>query len=158
MSNVSVIPEATILDIFWVVFHEYLPNRVQSVQNIYYWCNYAKESYVMVFDIVWKFVESQKTDFVAHGKRFFVYTPLHPMSYTPIFCQIKGLMKIHNVGMFHQYSICSCQVKNLKSFAYQFSIHEMVLTQVFLPLTPQIWSNFTEFFTRDSLLADKNTE
>ena len=23
----------------------------------------------------------QKTDFVAHSERFFVYTPLHPMSY-----------------------------------------------------------------------------
>ena len=33
--------------------------------------------------------------------RGLVYTFLHPMSYTPIFWQIKRLMEVHNCGKFH---------------------------------------------------------
>ena len=38
----------------------------------------------MVHCICYSFYGSmdQKTDFVAHSERFFVYTPLHPMSYS----------------------------------------------------------------------------
>ena len=43
---------------------------------------------------------SQKFDFLAHFERFLVYAFLHPMSYTPIFCQIKRLMKVHIVVSF----------------------------------------------------------
>ena len=45
---------------------------------------------------------SQKPDFLPHFERFFVYNLLCPMSYTPIFCQTKGLIKVHNRGKFHQ--------------------------------------------------------
>ena len=43
---------------------------------------------------------SQKTDFVALFQRFFDYALFYPMSYAPIFCQMKDLMKIHNRGKF----------------------------------------------------------
>ena len=42
------------------------------------------------------------------------------------------LMKIHNRGKFDQCSICNCLVKNLQSFAYRFSIHEIALFRRFL--------------------------
>ena len=38
----------------------------------------------------------QKTDFLAH-----FYALLCLIIYAPIFCQIKGLMKVHNRGKFH---------------------------------------------------------
>ena len=78
---------------------------------------------------------------------FFIYALLQPMSQASIFCHIKGLMKIHNRGKFDQF----------QSFANQFGIHEMAVLSFFVPLLPQIWSNFTEIFTRDSILADKNS-
>ena len=43
----------------------------------------------------------QKTDFLAHFQRILVYTLLCLIIYAPIFCQMKGLMKIHNLGKFH---------------------------------------------------------
>ena len=39
---------------------------------------------------------NQKTDFFDFFWRFFDYALLRPMSYAQIFCQMKGLMKIHN--------------------------------------------------------------
>ena len=42
------------------------------------------------------------------------------------------LMKIHNRGKFHQYSICDCKVNNFQSFMYRFSIHEIALFGKFL--------------------------
>ena len=44
---------------------------------------------------------SQKNDFLAHFGRFLVYAFLRPVSYTPIFCQIKCLIEVHNCGKFH---------------------------------------------------------
>ena len=41
------------------------------------------------------------------------------MGGTPIFCQIKGLMEIHNPGKFHKYSICGFQVMNVQMFSEQ---------------------------------------
>ena len=49
-------------------------------------------------------------------KGFFVYTILHHVSSTPIFCLLKGPMDIHNAGKFHEYSICGCQVINFQRF------------------------------------------
>ena len=50
--------------------------------------------------------------FLGHLESFFVYDLLHPMSYTPRFCQMKDLIKIYICGSFHQYSIRRCEVKN----------------------------------------------
>ena len=47
------------------------------------------------------------------------------MGHAQIFCQMKGLMKIHNCGKFHLYSICGCQVINFQFFLWQYSIHEL---------------------------------
>ena len=58
-------------------------------------------------------------------QRFFDHTLLRPMSDTPVFCQMKDLMRIHNRGKFHVYSICGCKVINFKMFLWQCSIHEL---------------------------------
>ena len=42
-----------------------------------------------------------KIDFLAHFERFLVYTFLHPMSYTPISCQVKRLVEVDNYGKIH---------------------------------------------------------
>ena len=57
-----------------------------------------------------------KTDFLSHFERFFVYTHLRPISYAPIFFQIKRAMELHNRGKFHQCSICGYQVINFQIF------------------------------------------
>ena len=87
----------------------------------------------------------QKSDFVAHFQRIFVYVLLRPAIYVPIFCQMKGLLKIHNLGKFHYYSYCGCEVINFQNFSYWFSIHEMALFGFFWALIPpncQILLNF----------------
>lgn len=76
---------------------------------------------------------------VVTEKKFLVYTLLQPMSYVPIFCQNKDLIKIHYCGK-HKYSICRCQVINFQSFAYQFSPFWEVLGSKL----HQIWFSFTE--------------
>ena len=72
------------------------------------------------------------------------------MSYIPIFCQVKDLMKIRNLGKFHQYSICGCQVKIFKLCLL------IPYWEVSGPLLPKVLSNFAEILTRVSTLADKN--
>lgn len=63
---------------------------------------------------------SQKLNFfLPYFKRLFVYALLHPLSSTLIFCKLKDLIKVHNCGKFHLYSVCGCQVKNFQSLAYQ---------------------------------------
>ena len=44
---------------------------------------------------------SQKIDFLARFERFLVYDFLRPMSYAPIFSQIKSLIEVHNRDKFH---------------------------------------------------------
>ena len=39
--------------------------------------------------------------------------------------QMKGLMKIHDRGKFHIYSICGSQVIKFQMFSWRCSIHEM---------------------------------
>ena len=68
---------------------------------------------------------SQKNNFLAHFERFLVYAFLRPVRYTPVFCQIKCLMEVHNFGKFHKCSICGCQVINFQMFSWRCSIHEM---------------------------------
>ena len=43
-----------------------------------------------------------KTDLLADFDGFFVYPLIHPMSYSPRFCQMKDLIKIHVCGKFYQ--------------------------------------------------------
>ena len=59
----------------------------------------------------------QKADFSAHFQRLFVFTCLRLIIHAPIFSQIKSLMKVHNRGKFHYYSICGCQVTNDQMFS-----------------------------------------
>ena len=53
---------------------------------------------------------------LAFFQRFFDHTLLRPIGHAPIFCQMKGLMKIHNRGKFNQGSICGSQVLKLVIF------------------------------------------
>ena len=64
---------------------------------------------------------SQKTDFLVYSKRFFIYTLLCLLSYAIFFCQLKDLMKVHNSGKFHKYSIYGCKVKNFHMFLGPYS-------------------------------------
>ena len=77
-------------------------------------------------------MEPKKPDFLADFWRFFVYILLHHRSHASIFCQIKGIIKTYNLGKFHEYSFCGCQVIDFQSFSYRFSIHEMSLLGGFL--------------------------
>ena len=78
------------------------------------------------------------------------------MSCAPFFCQVKDLMKIHNRDKFHQYSICSCHVKNFQSFAYRHCIHEMALFGFLGPHLPKYGPFLTKIVTRKSILANKS--
>ena len=77
-------PKAIILDLFWVVFYEVLPQMRFNLYQIF-------NSDAM-----------QKTHFLAHSKRFFVCTLLRPLSYALILCHMKDLMKVHSHCKFHQ--------------------------------------------------------
>ena len=68
---------------------------------------------------------SQKTYFLGFFQRFFGHTLPRPKSDTQIFCQMKGLMKIHNRAKFHLRSICGSQVINFQKFSWQWSSHEL---------------------------------
>ena len=76
--------------------------------------------------------------------------------YHSAFCQIKVIMKIHN-RQFHQYSICGCQVKIFKLLHTYAASMKWPFMDFFGPLLPQIRPDFTEIFTRDSVLGDKNS-
>ena len=65
-------------------------------------------------------------------------------------------MKIHN-REFHQYSICGCQVKIFKVLHTYAASMKWPFMDFFGPLLPQIWPDFAEIFTRDSVLGDKNS-
>ena len=70
-----------------------------------------------------------KNNFLAHFWRFLVYIFLRPVSYTPIFCQIKRLMEVHNCSKFHQCSICGCQVINFETFSWRYRRLETNMTR-----------------------------
>ena len=81
---------------------------VKQTQPSYHFRNYF---YVW---LKWKVCE-----FLGIFWQFFGYAFLRPLGDTPIFCQMKGLMKIRKYGKFHQYSICGCQVMNVQMFSEQ---------------------------------------
>ena len=83
-------------------------------------------------------IKPKKTELLAHSKRFLVYTLLPPMSYALFFCQVKDLMKIHNRGKFHQYSICGCQVKKIQILGSNSASMIWLFEEVFGPLLPQL--------------------
>ena len=47
------------------------------------------------------------------------------MIHAQIFCQMKGLTKIHNRAKFHLHSFCGSQVINFEKVSWQWSIHEL---------------------------------
>ena len=71
--------------------------------------------------------------------RSFSSTPSYALRVAPQFLrQIKGLMKIHNRGKFHLYSICGSQVIKFQIVSWRCSIHEMAHFGVFLsPFSPK---------------------
>ena len=58
-------------------------------------CNVMHQAYGGFYFILKKHLKlSQKTDLLAHFERFLVHAFLHPVGYTPIFCQSKFLMEV----------------------------------------------------------------
>ena len=74
-----------------------------------------------IFDSLYPTLENwsklgQKTDFWVIYRSFSL-TPSYALRLAPQFLrQMKGLMKIHNRGKFHLYSICGSQVINVQMF------------------------------------------
>ena len=56
---------------------------------------------------------------MVHFRRFLVSALLHPISYASIFYEIDGLMKIHNRGNSHEYSIWGCQIINFSNYNFR---------------------------------------
>ena len=50
------------------------------------------------------------------AKKLIFLLILHTMRDPPRICQMKDLIKIYICGKFHQYSICGCEIKNVKVF------------------------------------------
>ena len=89
-----------------------------------------------------------KNDFVAHFQRFCYYVLLHPMSYSQFFCQMKGLIKIHNRGKFHQYSICGYEVTNFQMVSQLQKVgFQTGSGWFFAHNSPQMRPNFLEIWT-----------
>ena len=94
-------------------------NQFQFVQNFTSDAVQGNVSQMLKFLIqFWKFQEiNPKTHFWARFQKFFSHALLQPTCDAPIFCQIKGLMKIHNRGKFHWRSVCGSQVMNFQMFS-----------------------------------------
>ena len=71
--------------------------------------------------------------------RGFSLTPSNALRVAPqILRQIKGLIKIHNRGKFHLYSVCGSQVIKFQIVSWRCSIHEMAHFGGFLsPFSPK---------------------
>ena len=75
----------------------------------------------------------QKNDFFGSFWQFFCLRPRIPQD----FVNWKTLLR-YICRKFHQYSNCSCEIKNFQSFLYWFSIHEMAPFWDFLdPYSPK---------------------
>ena len=61
---------------------------------------------------------NQKTYFLAHFERFFIWALLRPTSRAPIFIQNKDLIKLHNCGQFHKHRICDFEIINFQKFLH----------------------------------------
>ena len=84
---------------------------------------------------------AQKADCFGSVWEFFVYALLHPISYTPRFCQMKDLIEICICGKLNQYSISGCEVKNfLKAFCVDSVSMKWPLWGVLGPYSPKYCS------------------
>ena len=70
-------------------------------------------------------MDPQKNNFWGFFQRFFGQALPLPIVDVQMFCQMEGLMKIHNRGKFHLHSICSSQVINFQKFLVRWSIQEL---------------------------------
>ena len=83
----------------------------------------------------------QKTEFLVHFERIFVYALLHSMSYTSRFCQLKDLIKIH---------ICGKSFISIAQMVVKFKIFKVIRINsaswsgpsfgIFGPYSPKHWS------------------
>ena len=113
-----------------------------------------------------------KNDFLAYSERFFIYILSYRTSYASSFSQNKGLMKLHNRGKFHKYTICGCQVINFQRFSNRFNIHDMAGVFCFVLFLrgwgekwvaslgyflPQIRFDFSAIYSRGLNILDKHS-
>ena len=129
ISKVFLVAESTISGCFQVVFFGCNPPKCGQ-SGLKFWqvmeCKAMHQVYDSFYSILKKRSKfDQKNWFSGSFLEFFHYALLRPSSYAPIFCQIKGLMVIHNCGKFHQYSISGSQVINFQMFLWRCSIHEI---------------------------------
>ena len=117
----------------------------------------------------WKL--SQKTDFLAHFERFFIYALLHPIIYLRSFSQIKCLMDIIGsfisvallvvklnvswkyiiIGRFISVALLVVKLQIFKVFVAMQHPWNGHFWEVSAPSLPQTWLNFAEALTRGIL-------
>ena len=120
-----------------------------------------KASYHICYGI-WFIIENsknwtQKTHFLGFFQRFSGHAPWPPLWYAQIFCQIKGLLKIHNRTKFQLDSICGSQVTNFQKFSWRWSIHELGHFRGFLgPNSPKSASILAKL-APEVVLKERNT-
>ena len=95
----------------------------------------------------WKFHEiKSKNQFFGIFSEISGHAYPRPMVDALTFCQMKGIIKIHNHGKFHFYSICGCQVIKFSMFSWRCNIHEIGHFGGFLdPNSPKHGSAFLKF-------------
>ena len=89
---------------------------------------------------------SVKKPILGPFQGFSVCTLLRPMSYAPIFGQIKGLIEIHKRVKFHQYSMCRCEVIYLQRRSERKKLDFWLLLGGFSRITPPNEVGFVQNF------------
>ena len=110
--------------------------RCNITHHIYYGFWYSSENSKKL---------SQKTDFLALFQRFFVYALLRPLSYAPIFFQMKCLIRYIIVVSFISMAFVVIKLLIFKCFRRTRKFHFRLLLADFLAITPSnpvgfIWS------------------
>ena len=100
---------------------------------------------------------TQKKHFLGFLERFSVHALWPPLWYAQIFCQMKGLMKIHNRVKFHLDGIYGFHVINFQKFSWWWSIHELGHFRGFLgPNSPKSASILVKL-APEVVLRERNT-
>ena len=116
--------KSKILGCFWVIFHGLQPQIKSDLYKIFT-SDAVQGNYGFWYSAENSKILSQKNNFLAFFQSFFDHALLRSMVDAQIFCQIKGLMEIHNRGKFYLYGICGCWVINFQMFSWRCSIHEL---------------------------------
>ena len=145
-SKFLVAAKSRIFGCFWVIFSRLKPQIKFDLYKIFTSDAVQGNVWHMIRFLIefWKFREIKpKNDFFAFLQRFLFHALPRPVGAALIFFQMKGLIKIHNRGKFHLYSICGCQFVNFQMFPWIGPFWG-----VLGPLLPRIWFSLAEICTR----------